>query len=98
MKEKSKAVSHLTIQSENQSDQKSKTLKTDRGCISLPVMTFSKWDYAQNNSQVYPQQIEVAERKGITIFNIVRYTLRCKKLPKAFWEEAFAYPIVILNW
>lgn len=44
-----------------------------------------------------PQQNGVAERKNITIMNMVRNMLSENKMPKIFWPEAVNWSVHVLN-
>ena len=44
-----------------------------------------------------PQQNGVAERKNMTVMNLVRSMLLEKKIPKTFWLEVVNWTIYVLN-
>lgn len=44
-----------------------------------------------------PQQYGLAERKNMTVMNLVRPMLSEKKVPKTFWPEAVKWTVYVLN-
>ncbi|GAU43218.1 hypothetical protein TSUD_301050 [Trifolium subterraneum] len=86
---------------EKQSDNKLKVLKTDGGgeYVSNAFSEFCEVEGIMH--EVIPpytqQQNGSAERRNITIMNMVRCMLRCKHLPKELWGEIVNTACFVLN-
>ena len=99
---KSDALSNFQVwlaQVENQSRAKVSFLRTDNGREFLPFDDFlaSKGIQRQTTIPYTPSQNGVVERKNRTVKEMARSLLQHAKLPPAFWGEAIATSVYILN-
>ena len=83
----------------NQSRSKVSFLRTDNGREFLPFNDFlaSKGIQRQTTIPYTPSQNGVVERKNRTVKEMARSLLQHSKLPPAFWGEAIATSVYILN-
>ena len=86
---------------ENQSDEKIKILRSDRG-TEYNSNEFEKFcavaGIEQHTTVRYtPQQNGVSERKNRTVMEMARCMLAEKNLPKSFWAEAVNTAVYLLN-
>ena len=86
---------------ENQSDEKIKILRSDRGTEynSNEFETFCAVAGIEQQTTVRytPQQNGVSERKNRTVMEMARCMLAEKNLPKSFWAEAVNTAVYLLN-
>ncbi|PKU75919.1 Retrovirus-related Pol polyprotein from transposon TNT 1-94 [Dendrobium catenatum] len=86
---------------ENQSGQKIKILRSDRGgeFNSCQFEDFCKEEGLEHQLTVAytPQQNGVTERKNRTVMEMARSMLIAKDIPKKFWAEAVNTAVYVLN-
>ena len=84
---------------EKQSKYSLKTLRTDRGTEYLVCDEFLQKHGVKHQltARYTPQQNGVAERKNMTIVDMVRCMIRAKNLPRWLWPEAVATAVYIQN-
>ena len=86
---------------ENQSAHHIKILRTDRGdeYVSNEFLNFCKTHGIQKYFTVWytPQQNGVAERKNITIMEMVCSMMEAKHFPNEYWVEAVVTAVYIMN-
>ncbi|CAN0856784.1 Retrovirus-related Pol polyprotein from transposon TNT 1-94 [Linum grandiflorum] len=86
---------------ENQSEEKIKVLRSDRG-TEYTSNKFEKFCAdagieQQTTVRYTPQQNGVSERKNRTVMEMARCMLAEKNLPKSFWAEAVNTAVYLLN-
>nr|GEY21358.1 retrovirus-related Pol polyprotein from transposon TNT 1-94 [Tanacetum cinerariifolium] len=81
---------------------KIKSMRSDRGgeFLSNEFNKFCEDNGIQRflTAPYSPQQNGVVERKNRTILNMVRSTMKSKKMPKEFWAKAVDCAVYLLNW
>lgn len=85
---------------EKQSGSRIKALRIDKGQKYLACIDFfeqNTWNSTSFKTRHTPQHNEVAERKNLTIMDMVRCMIKAKQIPKEFGVEAVPTTVYILS-